>query len=253
MTLSEQTRSAIMDRRRPPSFVDLRAFAAEIAEELQALARCNGSDAYLANRIALLSSGTESPVGALHLPEGGGCVEAMPRDEFIILLTGRLWLAAGRQEHFLGPNDAVVVPQGARFAWRAEAGTTAITLSYPESRAGGRTITPIRKDPPLAPSGKPAEDVLLGPAPDCRNFNDYRVDDGKFVCGTWDSTPYRRKGFLYSHYEIMLISEGSVTFSDEHDRVGTFKAGDLILAEAGSYCAWDSPDHVTKVFAIYRI
>lgn len=186
------------------------------------------------------------------MPTGAGCVDALPHDEFIVVLEGRLSLVAGRQSHALGADDAAVIPHGCHFTWRAEGAVTAIVLRYPQSRAAGRAITPIRKDPPLEPSAKPAPEVLLGPAPDCRNFNDYRVDDGKFVCGTWDSTPYKRKGFLYGHYEIMLISQGAVTFGDEHGRFGTFGEGSLVLAEAGSQCSWDSAVDVTKLFAIYR-
>lgn len=247
---------ALLQVDRGPSFVDLRAFAAQQSDALDRLVSLGDADAFFANRVELRHAalGTAgSPVTALRLPASSGCVDAMPNDAFVIILFGHLTLVAGRQAHALGPDGAVVIPHGCRFTWRAEDKVTAIVLRYPESGTAGRTITPIRKDPPLEPSGKPAPEVLLGPAPDCRNFNDYRVDDGKFVCGTWDSTPYRRKGFLYGHYEIMLITEGSVTFGDdETGRAETFGTGSLVLAEAGSRTSWDSREHVTKMFAIYR-
>lgn len=251
MTLSEQIARPIMDANRAPAFVDLRAFVAEIGDELRALAQKGGDSAYLDNRIALISGGAASPIAALALPATSGIVEAMPHDEFVLVLKGRLHLVAGRNAYGIGPDEAAVIPHGCRFTWRAEEETVAIVMHYPESKAGSRSITPISMTPALAESAKPAADVLLGPAPDCRNFNDYRVDDGKFVCGTWDSTPYRRKGFLYQHFEIMLIRDGSVTFSVE-DQAQTFNEGDIVLAEAGSHCAWDSAVPVTKMFAIYR-
>lgn len=252
MTTSALSLAPIMDAGRGPSFVDLRAFVAEVEDQLRSRASDASANAYLGNRVALLSSGKASPVIALYLPVGSGSVGAMPHDEFIMVLKGRLDLVAGKQIHRLERDDAVVVPHGASFTWQAEEEVLAILLSYPDSTAGGRTITPIRKAPPLIPSGKPAPEVLLGPAPDCFNFNDYRVDEGKFVCGTWNSTAYRRKGFLYGHYEIMLLDEGSVTLSDENGRSQTFRKGDLFLAEAGSHCAWDSCETVTKIFAILR-
>lgn len=252
MTLVTETVAPISNGARAPSFVDLRAFAIEAEPALQAVASDRKDDAFLANRVPLLNARGTSPVAALRLPADSGCVDALPHDEFIVVLEGRLNLVAGRQAHALDAGDAAVIPHGCRFTWRAEGIVTAILLTYPESRAAGRTITPIRKDPPLEPSAKPAPEVLLGPAPDCRNFNDYRVDEGKFVCGTWDSTAYRRKGFLYGHYEIMLIEQGSVTFGDETGRTGTFGTGSLVLAEAGSQCSWDSGEPVTKMFAIYR-
>lgn len=249
MILSEPKERTTIDASRAPSFVDLRVFAAEAAEYMP---QSGQGDGFLANRVALINAKGETPVTALSLI-GSGIVDALSNDEFLLILEGQLVLDADGESRLLRADDAVVIPKGTAFAWRAEETVTAVVMSYADSKAEGRTITPITKSPPLEPSGKPAADVLIGPAPDCRNFNDYRVDDGKFVCGTWDSTAYRRRGFVYGHYEIMHILQGSVTFGDEHGREGTFVTGSVVLAEAGSQCSWDSREHVTKVFAIYRV
>ncbi len=177
----------------------------------------------------------------------------MPNDEIVIVLKGALRLEADGVTHALADGDAAVIPHGAAFSWATEGETVAITMRYPDSVATGASITPIAKDPAFIPSAKPAADLLIGPAPECRNFNDYRVNDGKFVCGTWDSTPYHRHGFLYGHHEIMAIAKGSVTFSDPSGHAQTFTTGDVLLAEHGSHCGWESREDVTKVFAIYRL
>ena len=251
MALIEKYASATLDRDREPSFVDLRAFAAFAEPSLRNDDRADTE--FLSSRFPLPVAGDDGPVSAVFLPAGSGNSEKMTRDEFIVLLKGSLHLSDGGQDHRLQAGDAAVIPHGSAFAWHADADVLAATLSYEQSEPAGRAITPIRKDPVLAASAKPAADVLLGPAPDCRNHNDYRVDDGKFVCGTWDSTAYRRRGFFYGHNEIMLINQGSVTLSDQRGRMQNFAEGSLVLVEAGSHVAWDSREHVTKVFAIYRV
>lgn len=251
MTLVEKTVPDALDRDRTPSFVDLRAFAAVAEPSLRNGARDGGD--FASNRLALPVAGEDGPVSALFLRAGSSGEAAATHDDFIIVLKGSLGLTGGGAHYHLEADDAAVVPHGTSFTWRADDDVLAVSLRYGQSKAAGRPVTPISRDPALEPSAKPAADVLLGPAPDCRNFNDYRVDEGKFVCGTWDSTAYQRKGFLYGHHEIMLISQGSVTLTDQDGRSQTFAEDSLVLVEAGSQTAWDSREHVTKVFAIYRL
>jgi uncharacterized cupin superfamily protein len=239
---------------RAPSFVDLRAFGdAELAGFRRRPPVTQSADAFVTSRAPLNSSGKPSTIGALILTGGSGRVDAMSNDEFIIVLKGLLRIEADGVTHELGDSDSAVLPHGAGFDWKAEGEVVAITMRYPDSAATGAAIVPIARDPVLMPSAKPAADILIGPAPECRNFNDYRVNDGKFVCGTWDSTPYHRCGFLYGHQEIMAIAKGSVTFSDPSGRAQTFTKGDVLLAEHGSQCGWESREDVTKVFAIHRL
>lgn len=240
---------AALDTGRAPSFVDLDAFVAQAAE----LAPANAANPWLDARVALTTQGTPGPIAALFLPQGEGRVEASPADEFVAVLEGEVTLVDAAGTHSLAAGQSAVVPHGCAFAWMASGPVRAITLRYPASVAAGRTITPILADPEMLPSGKPAAELLLGPAPECRNHNDYRVDEGRFVCGTWDSTGYVRKGFRYQHDEIMAIKQGSVTFTDEFGNSGTFAKGSTVLAQAGSHCAWDSREDVTKVFAILRV
>lgn len=233
------------DLARKPSFVDLRDFAR--AKQVEIADRND----YLASRIALCENGEPGPVGLLALDTAHGTVDSLPNDEFVLVLAGSLNITGASGETVLAQGDAAVLPHGSAFGWTSSAGTLAIYMRYLESTAANLPITPISKDPAYVPSNKPSPDVLIGPAPECRNFNDYRVDDGRFVCGTWASTAYRRHGFAYNHYEIMHLAQGSVTLADAGQEQ-TFQTGDVILAERGSHCAWDSREDVAKVFAIYR-
>ena len=226
---------------RQPSFVDLQDFA-QVCES-----RVTARTDYLTSRTALYENGKPGLVGLIALEAASGTVACLDHDEFVLVLEGSLTLG----DVTMARGDAAVAAHGSQFDWASAAGTLAVFLRYPESTPSKNAITPIRKDPPYVPSNKPSPDVLIGPAPECRNFNDYRVDDGRFVCGTWASTAYRRHGFAYGHYEIMHLAQGSVTLEDGGAEQ-TFAVGDTILAERGSHCAWDSREDVAKVFAIYR-
>ena len=105
----------------------------------------------------------------------------------------------------------------------------------------------------MGPSaGGPAAELLLTPAPVCRNHTDYRSADGEFTCGTWDSTPYTRRAMFFRHMELMFLLEGSVTFVDEAGRSGTFSKGDIFLIEQGASCSWQNLEDVAKLYVIYR-
>ncbi|WP_367190247.1 cupin domain-containing protein [Burkholderia sp. Ed8] len=95
-------------------------------------------------------------------------------------------------------------------------------MRYHDSQPEKRVIVPIRQNPEMGPSGGPAADLLLTPAPACRNYTDHSSSDGVFLCGTWDSLPYQRRAMTYRIYEFMYLPEGSVSFVDEAGRSPTF-------------------------------
>ena len=130
-------------------------------------------------------------------------------------------------------------------------GTRVIVMSC-AGTPGALQLLPIDETAPLEPSGAPLAELLVGPTPSCRNHTDYRSDNGEFVCGTWDSTPYHRSTMPYRHYELMHLLDGAVTFEDGAGRSGTFHKGDVFLVEQGADCSWLSEVHVKKVYAIYR-
>ena len=220
------------------SFVDLRAFAAT--------ARVAGAD-YADARAALPLPAGPVTVDVLRLDGGAGTL-TLDGDEFVIVLSGSLTLDVAT----LDAGDSAVVPAGAAFHWRAGPGTVAIAMRCTSGPAGAGAVVPIDHDAPLAPSGAPLAELLVGETPSCRNHTDYRSANGEFVCGTWDSTPYHRRPMAYRHYELMHLLDGAVTFVDETGRSATFAKDDVFLVEQGAQCSWDSRVPVKKVYAIYR-
>ena len=190
--------------------------------------------------------------GAIALDAGSGSVPSLPADEFIIVNEGSLTLSQKGVTLTLEAGQSAVIQQGATFSWSAQGPVSILFTRYNRSQPGSRAIVPIKEQPQLEASGTPLAELLLTPAPVCRNYTDYRSADGEFMCGTWDSTPYHRRPMFYRHYELMYLLEGSVTFVDEAGRSGTFSKGDIFLVEQTANCSWDSRDHVAKVYVIYR-
>lgn len=229
------------------SFRDLRAFA-----EAAAIPADAHGDPYLACRAALdLPEGPVS-IHLVQLPQGRGRVEALPDDEFLILLDGALTLEGADRTIQLAADQSAVITRGTPFTWSSRDGARLIAMRRNGSPAGTPAIIPIDESAPLEPSGAPLAELLVGPTPACRNFTDYRSADAEFVCGTWDSTPYHRLSMPYRHYELMHLLEGSVTFVDGDGRTGSFGKGDIFLVEQGAHCSWESREQVKKVYAIYR-
>jgi uncharacterized cupin superfamily protein len=153
----------------------------------------------------------------------------------------------------LGEKQSAVLKHGAAFTWSAQEPVSLIFIRYNKSQADDGAIVPIKENPEMGPSaGGPAAELLLTPAPVCRNYTDYKTADGEFTCGTWDSTPYTRRALYFRHMELMHLLEGTVTFVDEAGRSGTFSKGDIFLIEQKASCSWESLVNVAKVYVIYR-
>lgn len=184
-------------------------------------------------------------------PVGEGRVEALPNDEFLILLSGTLTVERARGVTVITTGRCAVLPAGLSFGWRAPAGTIAIVVTCPAAAGAAEDIVPIDEAASLQQSNPPIADLLIGPTPSCRNHSDYQSTNGELTCGTWDSTPYHRRAMLYRHIELMHLLDGSVTFEDATGSV-TFDKGDVFLATRGAQCAWISHVDVKKVYAIHR-
>lgn len=236
---------------KPPSFVDLRQFARDESQGIPAAASA-GDDRFLSRRRVLDWAPGAVTAGVITLEAGGGSVPSLPADEFIIVNEGSLTLSQQGFTLTLAAGQSALIQQGAAFSWSAQGPVSLIFTRYNQSQPGDRAIVPILENPQLEASGGPLAELLLTPAPACRNYTDYRSADGEFVCGTWDSTPYQRRAMFYRHYELMYLLEGSVTFVDEAGRGGTFSKGDIFLVEQTAQCTWESRDHVAKVYVIYR-
>jgi|SRR5579872_3091093 len=226
---------------RVSAVVDLRAYAGGTAQ----------SGDWAHGRASPAFIDAAASVAAL-APVGEGHVEALAADEFIIVLAGRLEVEASAGRLVLEASKSGVIPAGTRFDWRAADGTLAIIASVPAAAPGDADgPVAINESAKLTPSNPPLAELLIGPAPLCRNHSDYRSANGAFVCGTWDSTPYHRRQTPYRHIELMHLLEGSVSFYDDNGRV-TFKTGDVLLFVRGEGCAWHSEAHVKKIYATHR-
>ena len=231
---------------RTRSFIDLRVWAAS------ATAAVASGDAFLSARASLSLSDGPITVGLIALPKGAGRVEAMPADEFVIVETGAVEIEQDGRVIAMVEGDSVMLRGGAAFGWTASSDSRLLYMRRTGGSAGDGTIIPIDTHAPLAPSGAPLAELLVGPTPLCRNFTDYKSEDGEFMAGTWDSTPYHRRAMTYGHYELMYLLDGSVTFVDGEGTKGTFGKGDIFLVEKGASCSWDSQVAVKKIYAIYR-
>jgi uncharacterized cupin superfamily protein len=253
MSNSQQAAAAIpVVSSNPPSFVDLRQFARDKSLGI-AVKTAAGEDRFLSSRRVLDWAPSPVTAGVITLEAGSGSVQSLPADEFIIVNEGSLTLTQQGSTLTLGPKQSAVLKHGAAFTWSAQGPVSLIFTRYNKSQAGDGAIVPIKAGPEMGPSkGGPLAELLLTPAPVCRNYTDYLSADGEFTCGTWDSTPYARRAMFFRHMELMHLLEGSVTFVDEAGRSGTFSKGDIFLIEQKASCSWESREQVAKVYVIYR-
>ena len=221
--------------------VDMRAYAAGTAP----------SGDWLNGRAAPAFADAAARVAAFAL-RGEGRVEALPTDECVLVLEGRLEIQSDTGTIAMEAATGGVLPVGTSFAWRASGDLLAIVYAAPTA-ACGSPASPVLIDQtaPLTPSSPPLAENLIGETPSCRNHTDYLSANTKFVCGTWDSTPYHRRQIPYRQVELMFLLEGSVSFEDAGGRV-TFSAGDACLFVRGDGCAWISEEHVKKIYATQR-
>lgn len=209
------------------------------------------SNDWLGGRAAPAFADSAAQVAAFAL-RGEGRVDALPTDEFVLVLAGRLEIESDAGTLTIEPDNGCALPIGTRFQWRASDDLLAIIYAAP-AQGPGNTTAPvlIDKNAPLSPSNPPPSENLLSTSPSCRAFSDYLSANKEFACGTWDSTPYRRRRIPYRQVELMLLLDGKVTFSDDKGSV-TFKKDDVFLFVRGDGCEWLSEEYVKKVFAIQR-
>jgi uncharacterized cupin superfamily protein len=209
-----------------------------------------GSD-WFAGRIEPAFDDASATVSAL-APRGEGCVDALPTDECVLLLSGRLEIESDGEPIVLGPRTAAALPLGSSFTWRASEDALAIVYAAPAATVGS-PVRPvlIDQDAPLTPSAAPLPENLIGPTPSCRNHSDYLSSNREFVCGVWDSTPYHRRQIPYRQVELMHLLDGRVSFT-AGDASVSFSAGDTCLFVRGEGCAWISEEYVRKIYATQR-
>lgn len=233
------------DKRQSSGFIDLRAFASA------AVAPDADGNAYLMARDRLPLPPGPISVAATFM-KGAGTVDDLANDEFIIVVEGRIEVSWPNGRFRLHAGQSAVLPKGASFVWSAFRPSRLAVMSHVSEVAGHGEPILIDQTDELEPSSPPLADLLIGPTPICRNHRDFRSATGEFVCGVWDSTPYRRRPMLFRHFELMHLLEGTVTLEDTAGHAATFSKGDILLMVQGSTCSWSSECHVTKVYATFR-
>ncbi len=234
-----------------PSFVDLRQFAKAAAAKLASQSDTSANP-FITSRYPLALPPGPVAIGAIHLSPGSGTVTAQEADEFIIVCDGHVTLTSQEQTLALADGDSAVLSAGVDVDWKCEESATLLYMRYLESGAGEGALVPIDTTAELVTSGTPLAELLIGPTPHCRNHTDYASADGEFVCGTWDSTPYKRRHMAFKHFELMHLLEGAVTVEDHTGATHTFVSGDIFLVEQQAQCSWESTERVKKIYAIYR-
>lgn len=221
--------------------IDMRAFAS----------RAEPSSDWLQGRTDPAFADAKVQVSAFAL-RGQGEVEALQADEFVLVLAGRLEIESEAGTLAIEADDGVAIPFRTGFRWRASDDLLAIVYAA-TTDAPGNPGVPIMIDTnaPLSPSNPPPPENLLSATPTCRGYSDYRSANQEFACGTWDSTPYRRRQIPYRQVELMLLLEGKATFSNAKGSV-SFGKGDVFMFVRGEGCEWHSEEYVKKIFAIQR-
>jgi uncharacterized cupin superfamily protein len=224
-----------------PSFIDLAGFA----QTAQAGAAPFGADA---QRLALRGGPVELLACAL---SGAGEATTLAGDTLLVVAEGEAMITAGGVSHSLAKGGSLVLSGATDFAW-ASKGARLVTMRYTGGAAAAGGITAVDPNSERQPSGAPLAELLIGPTPQCHNHTQFVSEDGEFMVGVWDSSPYHRNAMPYRHFELMYLLAGSVTFIDEQGREGMFREGDLFLIEQNAQCSWESREDVTKIFGIYR-
>ena len=181
-------------------------------------------------------------------------VARFPHTETLAVVDGELTLTApGSAPHVIGPGSGAVIASGTavrieaaagvRFVFCAAAGTTPATPGQPG-------LIPLRADADFKPSGGPAAEVLVGPAPQCRSDNVFTDEPTQYRAGTWDSTPYHRIVRAHPVNEFMYVLDGGVQFAGPDGSVLSVSAGDAIFVPQGAAIGWLSTERVAKFYVV---
>ena len=173
--------------------------------------------------------------------EGSRNFENYPHWELVIVTKGTLRFAFATTEVSVSLGGALVINRSARFGMTADA---------PAKWIFPAVLNFFDRDAPLFASPTLDADILISPAPTCRNHRMHVRDDIKVRAGVWDSTPYERVFIDQKEHELMHITQGEVTFSDGDGRNEVYSAGETFLVPKGVKGKWTSSVHVAKIYAV---
>ncbi|MFS2105150.1 MAG: cupin domain-containing protein [Ralstonia sp.] len=181
-------------------------------------------------------------------------VARFPHTETLAVVDGELTLTApGSAPQVIGRGSGAVIASGTavrieaaagvRFVFCAAACDTSTTPTTPR-------LIPLHADADFKPSGSPAPEVLIGPAPQCRSDNVFTDEQTQYRAGTWDSTPYHRIVRAHPVNEFMYVLDGGVQFAGPDGSVVSVSTGDAIFVPQGTSIGWQSTERVAKFYVV---
>jgi len=211
------------------------------------------NDPFAAGRQIIWSGPQDLAVGRVAF---SGIVDsaAFPHTEVIVVRSGRLDLTlADGGRRTLQAGESIVIVRGTALRVEAAPGTSWVFCAGAGAASAAPGVTELPADAPLSPSSPPPANLLEGPVPQCRSFNAFTDEASGLRAGIWDSTPYRRVLRPQPVNELMHILVGSVTLTGTDGRPVRIAAGESVFVAQGMPCAWDSDEHIAKVYVVQEV
>ena len=179
-----------------------------------------------------------------------------PVDEFMILLEGSLDIENedGSTQTFRS-GDAFFIPRGTVLSWRQSEYLRKYWVIHdnPDATppAPGTRAQAIDANAPITPMTDVDPTPFEGGAPRMGLNSLYQDPGGKFIVGSWESSPMKRKPSTIERSELMHILEGSGSITNADGVVFEFQAGDTFLVPVGMGYRWENDEYVRKLFCSY--
>lgn len=205
--------------------------------------------------------------GAALLRDFSQQIDAFDADLWLIVTTGKLTLRFSNGDEInVTAEESLVIPRGAQFALRSEAGTRVWFTAYqpeaiadghidapPLSLAGGHaTAQPFKVDADveLDPIDGPAADLITSAErPTVHRRVVYLSADGKFSVGIWQATAYTRRLAAFGDYELMYPIQGEIELSNALGESFVYGPGQGVVVNRGVSNAWHSTGLVKKIYS----
>ncbi|WP_455922554.1 cupin domain-containing protein [Pseudomonas putida] len=175
-------------------------------------------------------------------------VAGYPLSEMLVVHRGELAFTVAGETMQVGRGDSLVIAAGTAFS--VQASGDALWAWFADIQPEGDAppaLTLLDCRAHLNPSSPPDDQILIGPAPQCRANNLFEA--GALRIGVWDSTPYERRSRGHLCHELMQVIEGSVTLRLDDGELQV-NAGDTVFVPKGAACAWVSTQYVRKFYAV---
>ena len=185
--------------------------------------------------------------------EGTRSIDLYPHWELVIVTAGTLTFLFNGVHATISAGGALIINRCARFEITANGPASWVFLSVADDSSGApepAVLTFLDSEAALFASPSLDKEILVSPAPTCRNHRMQVRDDIRVRAGVWDSTPYERVLMEQKEHELMHITKGEVTFSDGEGRKEVYGVGETFLVPKGTNGKWTSTVHVAKIYAV---